>query len=440
MWIKGLLTFNHYFTLIVVFPVLFLLGLYLTIRLKGIQFTKLSLAFKQLVKSGSHTAGNISNFEAISTVLAGNLGTGNISGMAVALTTGGPGALVWMWVMATMGTVVKYAGCFLGLKYRIKTREGEYVGGPMYYLSHGLGMKKIGILFSIAAITTAFTVGNLAQVNSIFLPLNATGSSRIYLVVALVVFTALLLLGGLKRIGRVLATLVPLMTFFYLLAAFIILFQNVSAIPHAFLLMIKASVAPHAVAGGTLGYGVFQAISSGFDRGIFATDAGSGIAPVLQAGARCDKPIYEGIVGMVAPFIVMFICTITALVLIITGAWTDSGELSTNMCTWAFEKGIGSEIGTYIVIGSLFLFGFTTIIAWAYCGEKAIEFLASSKSVPYFKAVFILLLPLGAYSTIELVWVLADISIGFMLITNLIGVIGLSKEVIDETELEFHKK
>lgn len=440
MWVKGLFIFNHYFTLLITFPLLFGLGIYLTFRLKGIQFTKLRLGFQHLLKKDVGSEGNISNFEAVAAVLAGNLGTGNISGMAIALTTGGPGALVWMWIMATLGTVIKYAECFLGLKYRVKSKQGEYLGGPMYYLSRRLGLKKIAICFSLAAIFTALTVGNLVQVNSMFLPFKKTGLALHILVVCLVLFAGILLIGGLKRISRVLGTLVPVMTSFYLLTAFIILALNVSLLPGAVTSMFKAAFSPLAIAGGTLGYGVLQAITSGFDRGIFATDAGCGIAPVLQSSARCKNPIYEGMVGMIAPFIVMVICTATALVLMVTGAWTESGEFSTNMCTWAFQKGLGHKIGNYVVLVSLILFAFTTIITWAYCGEKAVEYLFSSKYIPAFKTVFLLFLPIGAYFKIALVWVLADISIGFMLITNLIGLIGLSKEVIHETQLEFEPK
>lgn len=440
MLIKALHFLNHYLTLAVIFPALIALGVYLTIRLRAIQFTKLKLGFKHLLKKDPDSEGNISNFEAVSAVLAGNLGTGNISGMAIALTLGGPGALVWMWVMATLGTVIKFAGCFLGLKYREKNRDGEYVGGPMYYLSKGLGFKKIAVGFSIAAILTSLTVGNLVQVNSMFLPLQKTGIPPHYLVALLVVLTGILLLGGLKRIAKVMGALVPIMTGIYLLSALTILALHASALPSAIILMFKAAVSPTALIGGTLGYGVIHAITSGFDRGIFATDAGCGIAPILQSGARCKKPIMEGIVGMIAPFIVMVICTVTALVLIVTNAMGLSLEQSTNMCTWAFHHGLGHPIGEYIVVFSLILFAFTTIITWAYCGEKAIEFLGSPKSIKAFKVLFLAILPIGAYCKIEIVWLLADLSIALMLLTNLVGVFGLSKEVIRETNEEFSAK
>lgn len=437
--LQDLLTrMNYLLTLWVIFPSILILGLYLTFRLKGLQLTKLKLGLKHLLQKESASEGNISNFEAISAVLAGNLGTGNISGIAVALSLGGPGALVWMWVMSFFGTVLKYAGCFLGLKYRQKNNKGEYVGGPMYYLSKGLGYKKIAVFFALAAICTSFTVGNLVQVNSMFLPLQKTNLNLLPFVLALVFFTSFLLIGGLNRIAKWLSALVPSMTLIYLGAALLILGLHASKILPALSLMFTSAFQPKALMGGALGYTLFQAIKSGFERGIFATDAGCGIAPILQSSARCSKPHLEGLVAMVAPFIVMIICTVTGLVLLVTNAVDLSSEQSTNMCTWAFQTGLqGHVIGKAIVLISLVLFALTTIITWAYCGEKAVEFLGSSKWVRLYKCAFIALLPLGAYCHLSLAWTLADISIALMLITNLIGVSKLSKEVITETQTEF---
>ncbi|MCH9632584.1 MAG: Amino-acid carrier protein AlsT [Chlamydiae bacterium] len=427
--------FNHYLTLYIVFPMLFALGLYFSTRLKFIQFSKIKLGIKELLKkSDPQEEGTISNFEALSAVLAGNLGTGNISGMAVALATGGPGSLIWMWLMASLGAIIKFAGCFLSLKYREKNSSGEYVGGPMYYLSKGLELKKVATLFSIFAIIAAFTVGNLVQVNSIMLPLAKMGVSPILVIAFLVVGVGAVLLGGIQRLARVVSTMVPVMTCVYLLTALIILFIFREHVLGAFALILKSSVSFNSVAGGVVGLGLSRAISTGMERGIFATDAGCGIAPILQAGARCKNPFLEGVVGMIAPFIVMIICTITALVLIVTGAWQTSGEFSTNMCTWAFETGLGHVIGKYIVIVSLALFAFTTIITWAYCGEKACEYLFSHRAIKKFKYIYILMLPLGVFSYTHTVWILADVSIALMVVMNLIGLVGHSSKVIEETK------
>lgn len=387
----------------------------------------------ELLKNDSEDEGSISNFQALSAVLAGNLGTGNISGMAIALTMGGPGSLIWMWIMAILGAILKYSGCFLSLQYRVKNKEGEYVGGPMYYLSKGLGLKKIAVLFAIFAIFASFTVGNLVQVNSMTLPLAKMGVPLTVIVLGILLSVAVVLIGGLSRLAKVVATLVPLMTCIYLVASILILFIFKAKLGGAVALIFASAFSLKTVASGALGFGVSRAIISGFERGIFATDAGCGIAPILQSGAKSKDPFVEGVIAMIAPFIVMFICTVTALVLIVTGAWPFSGEVSTNMCTWAFQTGLNHVLGKHIVILCLVLFAFTTIITWAYCGEKACEYLFQNKAVKSFKYLYIAILPLGTFFQTKLVWLLADISIGMMLVTNLIGIIGFSPKLINET-------
>ncbi len=434
MILQLLESINHSLTLYAIFPLIFGLGLYLSVQLNFIQFSKLKQGITSLFKKDTEEEGNISNFQALSAVLAGNLGTGNISGMAVALSVGGPGALMWMWVMAVLGAIVKFAGCFLSLKYRLKNSEGEYVGGPMYYLSQKLGLKKTAACFSIFAIIAAFTVGNLVQVNSMTLPLTRLGIPQVAIITAIVLSVGLVLLGGLNRLAKVVGTLVPIMTLLYLATALIILFIFKANVLGAIKLVFGSAFSLQSAAGGVAGVGIAKAITTGFERGIFATDAGCGIAPILQSGARCKEPLHEGIVGMIAPFIVMIICTITALVLIVTDAWQISGEVSTNMCTWAFERGLQHVIGKHVVIISLILFAFTTIITWAFCGEKACEYLFSHKTIKRFKYLYILVLPVGTFLNTSVVWILADISIGLMLITNLIGVIGHTPDLIRETK------
>lgn len=433
MVLNYLKIFHHNLALWCVFPLVFTLGLYLSVRLKFIQFSRLKDGFKQLLKKDSEEEGEISHFEALSAVLAGNLGTGNISGMAVALATGGPGSLVWMWVMAVLGAILKYSGCFLSLKFRERNEKGDHVGGPMYYLSRGLGLKKVAALFSLFAIFASFTVGNLVQVNSMTLPLTRLGVPQIAIIITLIFFVSIVLLGGLHRLARVVSTIVPAMTCIYLGASFVILYLFKAKILSAFQLILQSAFDFNSILGAGAGFGITKAISVGFERGVFATDAGCGIAPILQSGTKSKSPVTEGIIGMIAPLIVMFICTITALVLIVTGAWQSSGEVSTNMCTWAFQHGLSHAIGKYIVIFSLVLFAFTTIITWAYCGEKASEYLFSKKAVKIFKYFYIFVLPLGTFFHTQMVWILADISIGFMLITNLIGIIGFSSKIIEET-------
>lgn len=430
-WLIG---FNETFTLFFVFPAIICLGIYLTFQLKCVQLSKLKRGFACLLKKDEKTSqGDISHYEAISAVLAGNFGTGNISGMAVAITTGGPGALVWMWVMAFLGAAIQYASCMLGVKYRTKNKDGEYVGGPMYYISNGLGIKWLGALFAAFTIFGAMTVGNLAQVNSVVLPLQKIGLDPFVCGVIMAILVGLVMIGGIQRIASLASYIIPVKALLYLGTALLIILLHVDQVLPAFKLMFKAAFDGQSVVGGALGFGVFKAISSGFDRGLFATDAGTGIVPILQASARTTNPVVDGLVTLVAPFLVMVVCTATGLVLIVTGAWEQSDLRSTNMVTYAFDKGLGSGIGAYIVIIALLMFAYTTILAWAYCAEKALGFLVGNAQASWFKYVYIVFIPIGTLFHVDLIWILADISISFMLMTNLIGVAYLSREVIGES-------
>lgn len=432
-----LVIFNEKFTLFFVFPVIIILGMYLSIKLRFIQISKLKLSAFTLFSKGEEHQGNISYYQAISAVLAGNFGTGNISGMAIAISMGGPGALVWMWFMAFLGAAIQYASCILSVMYRRKNNEDEYVGGPMYYISEGLGVKWLGSLFCFFAIYAAFTVGNLAQVHSVILPLKKIGIDPLVSGIGIAFFAALVIFGGLQRFARVASSIVPVMALLYFGAAVIILCMHLELIFPAFWLMIQAAFDFSSVVGGIAGYGIVKAITSGFDRGIFATDAGTGVVPILQASARTKNPVIDGVVTLIAPFLVMVVCTTTGLVLIVTGAWKIPELHSTNMVTFAFEQGIGSQFGAYIVIVALLLFAFTTILAWSCCAEKAVGFLWGTGSKKYFQIFYIALIPVGAYMHVDIVWALADIAISLMLATNMIGVAGLSKHVIYQSRAFF---
>lgn len=430
---------NEFLSLYVVVPLILFTGLYLSIRVGFIQISKLKMGFGYLINTEKKSVGNISHFEAVSTVLAGNLGTGNISGMAVALTTGGPGALVWMGVMAFFGAILKFAGCLLGVKFRHINPEGDYVGGPMYYLDHGLNLKPVAFLFSIFAILSSLTVGNLVQVNSISLPLENMGTSPLLMSVITAILVAVVLVGGMHRFAIVASTVVPFMALLYVGVAMIILVKFSDQILPSFDIIFKSAFDLRSATGGFIGYGLLKTITVGFERGVFSTDAGVGIAPILQSSTRTKSPVVEGVVAMVPPLVVMVICTITTLVLMVTGAWKVAGLRSTNMCTYAFELGVGSKWGTYLVLLSLILFAFTTILAWAYCAERAVEYLGGLKWMRTFQWFFILVIPFGALVHVELIWKLADVCISLMLICNMVGVIGLSKLVIAESRLFFSK-
>jgi AGCS family alanine or glycine:cation symporter len=425
--------FNHNFTLFIIFPAIIAVGVYLTIKLGVAQITQLKKSFACLNKKNTQEEGNISRFEALSAVLAGNFGTGNISGMAIAIATGGPGSLVWMWIMVFFGAIIQYASCLLGVCYRNKTKNNEYVGGPMYYLRDGLGKKGLGILFSIFTLFGAVTVGNFAQINSVVLPLEKMGFDPFMCGLVIAVFVGIVILGGIQRIAHCASYIVPFKALVYLGTAFYILAHYYDQILPAFHLLFHEAFDFSSFAGGVVGAGVLKAITTGFDRGLFATDAGTGIVPILQASARSEHPVVDGIATLVAPVMVMIVCTMTGLVLIVTGAWQESGLQSTNMVTFAFSKGLNSPIGGYIVIGALILFAYTTILAWSYCGEKALEFLIGENKGLWFRILYILLIPVGTFVHVDMIWVLADIAITLMVVTNLIGIAGLSKIVIESS-------
>lgn len=438
--IKILEIINQGITVYLVFPFILFLGVYLTIKLRALQISKLKLSFLNLLGQKKDSKGNISHFAAISTVLAGNFGTGNISGMAVAISSGGPGALVWMWVITFFASAIQFASCFLGVKYRKKNEREEYIGGPMHYLKEGLGLNNLAKFFCILTVFAAITVGNFAQTNSMALPLQKIGLHPLVFGVLLALVTGLVLIGGIQRISRFASIIVPLKAFLYLSFALIVLCFNSEKILPAFQLMFSSAVDMHSAAGGLFGAGTLKAITAGFNRGIFATDAGTGIVPILQSSARSQHPVVDGLVSLVAPFMVMIVCTMTGLVLLTTGAWEHKDLESTNMVTYAFSSGLGHYTGEYVVIIALVLFGFTTILAWAYCAEKALEELWGSKTALKFNYIYILLVPLGALIQVDLVWILADLCITCMLVVNLIGIAGLSSTVIHETRNYFLKK
>ncbi|HEY2811359.1 MAG TPA: amino acid carrier protein [Rhabdochlamydiaceae bacterium] len=437
MDLKNILNiFNHSFTLLVVFPAIVCFGIYLTCRLRCIQISQLRFSFSCLTKKDKDEEGSISRFGALAAVLAGNFGTGNISGMAIALSMGGPGALVWMWVMAFLGAVIQYASCTLSVMYRRRLKNNEYAGGPMYYLRDGLGYKGMAIFFSIFTLFGSITVGNFAQINSVVLPLQKMGLDPLYCSFAIALLVGIVILGGIQRIAQFASYAVPFKALLYLGTAGIILALHWEKIPSAFALLFHNVFDFSSATGGALGMGISKAITTGFDRGLFATDAGTGIVPILQASARTKNPVVDGLATLIAPVMVMIVCTMTGLVLIVTGAWQTDLQ-STNMVTHAFSQGLNSPMGGFIVIVSLILFAYTTILAWAYCGEKALGFLIGHEKGRYFRVLYISLIPLGSLIHVDMIWSLADIAITGMLVINLIGIIKLSARVIDTTRA-FH--
>ena len=417
-------------------------GFWLTIALRGIQFRKLwHSLYLALVKRKEETdePGDITHFQALMTALSATVGTGNIAGVATAIAAGGPGALFWMWITGLVGMATKYSEAVLAVKYRKVDEDGTMSGGPMYYISRGLGWKWLGTLFAIFAAVAAFGIGNMVQSNSVADAVEATFQVPFYVTgIILMIFTAVVILGGIKNIGKVTGVLVPIMIVFYMAGALIILVLNIAAIPAALSLIVKQAFTPTAASGGFLGAGVMMAIRMGVARGVFSNESGLGSAPIAAAAAQTKHPVTQALVSMTQTFIdTIIVCTMTGLVLILTGAW-DSGKTGAELTTFAFQSGFPG--GAYVVTIGLVLFAYSTILGWSYYGEKSIEYLFGEKAVMPYRIVFVIFVGIGAVAKLDLVWALSDTFNGLMAIPNLIGLLALSPIIVKETKSYFELK
>ncbi|WP_303850220.1 sodium:alanine symporter family protein [Seleniivibrio woodruffii] len=420
-------------------PLLVLLvgtGIYLTINLRFLQFTKLFYAlWLALVKrkEDDDEPGDITHFQALMTAMSATVGTGNIAGVATAIAIGGPGAMFWMWVTGLVGMATKYAEAVLAVKYREVDANGNMSGGPMYYISNGLGWKWMGVLFAVFAVIASFGIGNMVQSNSVADALRSTFNVPTYITgLVLMVFTALVVLGGIKSIGRVTSVLVPVMIIFYVISSLIILVMFADRIPAAFLLIFEEAFTPTAASGGFAGASVMLAIRMGVARGVFSNESGLGSAPIAAAAAQTKHPVAQALVSMTQTFIdTLVVCTMTGLVLISTGAW-NIGKNGADLTNHAFSLGFSS--GPVVVAISLVLFAYSTILGWCYYGEKAMEYLFGVKSITPYRIIFILFIGVGAMAKLNIVWLLSDIFNGLMALPNLIGLLGLSSVVFAETK------
>jgi len=410
-------------------------GLWLTIRLRGLQFRKLWYSlYLALVKRKDEgdQEGDITHFQALMTALSATVGTGNIAGVATAIAAGGPGALFWMWITGLVGMATKYSEAVLAVKYRITDEEGTMSGGPMYYISRGLGWKWLGTLFALFASIAAFGIGNLVQSNSIAAAVQATFGVPLYVTgIVLAIGAGLVIFGGIKNIGRVTGVLVPVMIVFYMGGALIILLLNITAISAAFALIFECAFSPTAASGGFLGAGVMMAIRLGVSRGIFSNESGLGSAAIAAAAAQTKHSVTQGLVSMTQTFIdTLVVCTMTGLVLIITGAW-NSGNTGAALTSSAFQTGMPG--GAIIVTVGLILFAFSTILGWSYYGEKSFEYLLGEKAVKPYRLVFVICVGFGAVMKLEVVWALADLFNRLMAFPNLIGLLALTPIIVSET-------
>ncbi len=380
--------------------------------------------------------GEISPFNALMTSLAATIGTGNIAGVATAIFLGGPGAIFWMWLTALVGMATKYAEAVLAVNYREVNEKGAYVGGPMYYIKNGLGKRWhwLAYVFAFMGAVAAFGIGNTIQANSVADALGKTFNVPAWqtgLVMALLVYAVLL--GGIKRIGNVASKLVPFMGIAYVLAAGLIIIQRLDAVPAALQLIVNDAFTGTAAAGGFAGAGVMAAIRFGVARGVFSNEAGLGTAPIAHAAAKTSNPVQQGKIAMLGTFIdTIIVCSMTALVIILTGSWT-SGETGASLSAHAFAMGLPGY-GEYVVSVGLAIFALTTLLGWSYYGERCVEYISSTAVVPYYRVAWVLAIPIGAVVDLDLIWLIADVLNGLMAIPNLIALLLLSPVVFKLTK------
>ena len=438
-------------------------GILLTVRLGVMQFRKLPLALKWMVKNEEGGEGEISSFSALCTALSATIGTGNIVGVATAVGAGGPGALFWMIVAAFFGMATKFAEGLLAVKYRVVAKDGHSLGGPIYYIEQGMGKKwkwlaKIFAFFGVCV--GLFGIGTFSQVNGISsavhgffdsanahcvnLPFLGEYSWSVVISSLVLAFcVASVLIGGIKRIASVSQVIVPFMAIIYFLFAGILIVTNITAVPSAIAVIVEAAFSPRAITGGAVG-SMFVAMQKGVARGIFSNEAGLGSAPIAAAAAQTKEPVRQGLVSMTGTFIdTIVICTLTGLSIVLTGAWQVKGLEGVGVTTYAFQKGLPfpPEVSAFVLMLCLVFFAFTTILGWDYYSERCLEYLSGGnmKHVKIFRWIYILAVFIGPYMTVSAVWTIADIFNGLMAIPNMIAIFALSGVVAKETR-DFFKR
>ena len=447
-------------------------GVYLSIRVGFIQFSKFGYAMKntlgKALKREKAGKGEVSPFQAMCTALAATVGTGNIAGVTGAIVAGGPGAVFWMWLSALFGMVTKYAEVVLAIKYRERNDKGDWVGGPMYYIKNGLGKnwEWLGIVFCIFGALAAFGIGNMTQVNTIASSINGAidtfggntaahtvqlfgqtvpmSSVVIGIIVAIIV--ALTLMGGIKRIGSVTELMVPVMALIYIIGSLIVIIANAAYLGDAFGMIFKGAFSARAALGGAFGITIMKTIQKGVGRGVFSNEAGLGSAPMAHAASSESNPVKQGMFGIFEVFMdTIIICSMTALVVLTSVArggisidWGGSG--GTELIAAAFGSVIGSKPGSLIVAIGISLFALSTILSWSLYGTRCCEFLLGTKATRAYQIIFILMVVVGATLEMNLVWNIADTLNGLMAIPNLIALISLSGVVIGLTKEHFSSK
>ncbi len=438
-------------------------GIFLTIRLKGVQFRKLRLALKYMIKEEEGGQGEVSSFGALCTALSATIGTGNIVGVATAIAAGGPGALFWMEVAALFGMATKYCEGLLAVKYRVKDHNGKMLGGPFYYIENGMGAKWkwLGKIFAIFGVLVGLLgIGTFTQINSItsavnnfFDPnkenvLSILGNdytiAQVIAGLVITIMAALIIIGGIKSIAKISEIFIPFMVVIYVSCCLMILFSNITAVPAAIAEIIKGAFGAKAVAGGALG-AMIVAMQKGIARGIFSNEAGLGSAPIAAAAAKTNEPVRQGLVTMTGTFIdTIVVCTMTGLTIIMSGCLTANPDLEgVEITNAAFCIGLPfpEKVSSFLLMLCLIFFAFTTILGWNYYSERCLSYLtgSSNKAIIIFRILYIAAVFIGPYMTVAAVWGIADIFNGLMAIPNIIALIALSGVVAKETKNYFNR-
>ncbi len=411
-------------------------GLYLTIRLRFLPLRNLFYAFSLLWKRrNSKEEGDISPFAALMTAMAATVGTGNIAGVAAALFIGGPGAIFWMWMTALVGMATKYSEALLAVKYRETDEDGRHVGGPMYYIKNGMGekWKPLAVAFALFGTIAAFGIGNMVQANAVAGAMEtAFGFDNQATGIVLMVLVGLVMFGGIKRIAHTATALVPIMAILYIGFSLYILGAYIDQLPGALVTIVESAFTGSAAAGGFAGASIILAMQFGVARGVFSNEAGMGTAPIAHAAAKTNDPVEQGHIAMLGTFIdTIILCTMTALVIMVTGVW-QSGETGSPLTALAFTTGLGSDLGAVVVAVALAVFAFTTLLGWSYYGERCAEYLAGTKVITGYRILWVLAVFAGAALSnhFNTVLILADVLNALMAIPNLIALLVLSPVII----------
>lgn len=427
-------------------PLLLGTGLFLTIRLRGLQFRQLgpALYVALIVRKEPGAAGEISHFQALMTALAATVGTGNIVGVATAIALGGPGAIFWMWLTGLVGMASKYSEALLAVKYRVTDDAGEYAGGPMYYLSRGIRWPRLGAFlggsFALFTALAAFGLGNMVQSNSMADAINGAFGTANWVTGAVIsVALALVILGGVRWIGRVTSVLVPGMIALYLVACTWVLVVHADRVPDAIAMIFSDAFTGTSATGGFAGAALAQAMRWGVARGIFSNESGLGSAGIAAAAAQTEQPVRQALVSMTQTFIdTLVVCSFTGIAIIASGAW-DSGINGAGLTQLAFDNGMAGNTGSTIIAVCLTLFAFSTILGWSYYGCQCAAYFFGHRAILPYRLAFVAAAFAGSVYTLDFVWLFSDVMNGLMALPNLVGLILLSGVVVAETRRFFER-